>query len=817
MMDVLTRERVMLFLESRRLYERIAAGNKGGGQFRGPATQIIALLKDWSDGKGSDDPIGDLFKEIRDPKIRRAKLRNAVADMRRKAVALGDQEQAARLTPRRGATENELKTLLYQDAKFSSRGQREKSVVEKPTAKFTLQGEKYRDKDVAVYKDADGRPSLFFESDAGKRGGLVEKFQTVGELQQWAKSNGEPRLAAWAGRERKKLPEHPVLDLYTPAEVQDMAKGLDMTDASSHKVVIAEGKRRIETVLDEVDRMVADGGSNRALLAHIEARRKAGAPKAVTDELATAVESGDKSRLRALSAGIRAKLDEAPKTPDLRKRGIGGPEVEHKKRLAEMQAEKAAKAKAEPAQMRNPWNGPPSTKAVSTDGPFEAEALDPNYAAAPDSEVFDAPDSEVRKAVEDAWYGLTGGQEGEWVKLADLRERIGPKYPFRQVNRVLLHLSRERDVDVIGELNQKTLTQRDRDARINIGYQPAHLLMFDGAQAKRIRSEHSSLSSLGVPGASPVGEPGSPAPAKIAPAKAVRKAAPRKSATPPADFDVSTLEGLTTRQKRARLKAMGFTAAQIDDLAPTAAMAKKVAPAPKGPRPSGLPHDRKPESGDFEDLAVRLDGMSEAQKLEIFQDLSASELARLARKFPGGVSDSYSGRLTGLRLPEGLTTEEKRQWLAKKLSQKTWHWRSADFDEDDILRAGEDDEDELRDDDELDDEPVDEMDLALEHYEPLDAAARSRALAMRAVGHDVTPGHDELHHYWTRGPGLAKWAGSPKPWTTLVAHLTKYVGPEKAKVFASRWFIEVFHYAAGSDLNRVTHGHPPRGHRVGPG
>lgn len=90
-------------------------------------------------------------------------------------------------------------------------------------------------------------------------------------------------------------------------------------------------------------------------------------------------------------------------------------------------------------------------------------------------------------------------------------------------------------------------------------------------------------------------------------------------------------------------------------------------------------------------------------------------------------------------------------------------------------------------------------------------------LITRAAGHDVTPGHDELHHYWTRGPGLAKWAESPKPWTTLVAHLTKYVGPEKAKIYASRWFIEVFHFAAGSDLNRVTHGHPPRGHRVGPG
>jgi len=93
----------------------------------------------------------------------------------------------------------------------------------------------------------------------------------------------------------------------------------------------------------------------------------------------------------------------------------------------------------------------------------------------------------------------------------------------------------------------------------------------------------------------------------------------------------------------------------------------------------------------------------------------------------------------------------------------------------------------------------------------------ARSFALRALGHDVTPGHDELHHYWTVGAGRQKWVHSPKPWTTLVALLTRHVGPEKAKIYASRWFIEVKGYAAGSDLNRVAHGHPPRGHRIGPG
>jgi len=77
---------------------------------------------------------------------------------------------------------------------------------------------------------------------------------------------------------------------------------------------------------------------------------------------------------------------------------------------------------------------------------------------------------------------------------------------------------------------------------------------------------------------------------------------------------------------------------------------------------------------------------------------------------------------------------------------------------------------------------------------------------------------EQLHHYWTRTPeGLAKWAKSDHPWTTLYHHLLKYMDEERAKLAASAWFEDVFHFTAGSDLNRVAHGKPPRGHVVGPG
>ncbi len=102
--------------------------------------------------------------------------------------------------------------------------------------------------------------------------------------------------------------------------------------------------------------------------------------------------------------------------------------------------------------------------------------------------------------------------------------------------------------------------------------------------------------------------------------------------------------------------------------------------------------------------------------------------------------------------------------------------------------------------------------------------ARHRTLALlgvtRAAGHDVTPGHDQLHHYWTRDPeGRRRWVHSEHPFTTLVEQLVEHahITPERAKVWAGAWYKEVFGYSPGSDIARVKHGKPPRGHRIGPG
>jgi HK97 family phage portal protein len=48
-----------------------------------------------------------------------------------------------------------------------------------------------------------------------------------------------------------------------------------------------------------------------------------------------------------------------------------------------------------------------------------------------------------------------------------------------------------------------------------------------------------------------------------------------------------------------------------------------------------------------------------------------------------------------------------------------------------------------------------------------------------------------LRKYWTKGKGLAKWASNPHPFTTLVAHLGKYV--ENPEGLAAEYYHDVFH------------------------
>jgi hypothetical protein len=56
-----------------------------------------------------------------------------------------------------------------------------------------------------------------------------------------------------------------------------------------------------------------------------------------------------------------------------------------------------------------------------------------------------------------------------------------------------------------------------------------------------------------------------------------------------------------------------------------------------------------------------------------------------------------------------------------------------------------------------------------------------------------------LKEYWTRGPGLAKWAGSATPWRTLREFLAEYLSGEKLDATTSAWYRIVFGRLPGQD------------------
>lgn len=88
------------------------------------------------------------------------------------------------------------------------------------------------------------------------------------------------------------------------------------------------------------------------------------------------------------------------------------------------------------------------------------------------------------------------------------------------------------------------------------------------------------------------------------------------------------------------------------------------------------------------------------------------------------------------------------------------------------------------------------------------------------AGRAITPGEktdaERLHAYWVTGPGLAKWASSPHPWTTLHALLSKYLHGHILDATTSKWHNEVM-APTGSDQYRLEHGGKMRGNRIGPG
>lgn len=128
-----------------------------------------------------------------------------------------------------------------------------------------------------------------------------------------------------------------------------------------------------------------------------------------------------------------------------------------------------------------------------TPAPVKRAAVTPIKKAAAPTPV---DDTAVQRTIEDTFLDMvdrqaTEGASANIVSLADLRDALGDQFPREQVDRVLHAMNRSRKAQLIGESNQKTLTQRQRDAGVHIGAKDRHLLMFMDARKEELRASRS--------------------------------------------------------------------------------------------------------------------------------------------------------------------------------------------------------------------------------------------------------------------------------------------------------------------------------------
>jgi hypothetical protein len=84
---------------------------------------------------------------------------------------------------------------------------------------------------------------------------------------------------------------------------------------------------------------------------------------------------------------------------------------------------------------------------------------------------------DVESQVKEAYADLAQGKATE-NRLADLRERLDG-VPRDEVDRALDALARRPGVHVRAEADQKTLTERDREAAVVLGDTPRHLVLIE--------------------------------------------------------------------------------------------------------------------------------------------------------------------------------------------------------------------------------------------------------------------------------------------------------------------------------------------------
>jgi len=625
-----------------------------------------------------------------------------------------------------------------------------------------------RDLDVAVYRDKDGHPALFREDENGKRGALVQRFDSLAEMEKWAEANGEPRLAQWARTEKN--------------------RGLqkDATDRQSQ----IDKARTVADTLAEVDELLDSEADRVVVERRLKAARQGGAPDDVVDRLLAAVATGDRRKVDKVRAdiakdhgltptGSAGGVESFDRTRHQMIAGTKASAVVHvvrpgyeydrdgeKVRLSKAVVEEASPDEAAQWARKERGGKPPAKRAPAKKATPRKATGTPGVAARVNGSdlIGDGATAEVASSAlatatsrrtSEGSYGQIAGPHGDEVAFA-IAERQGFDRPPRVVSvaefdRLVAdgHLPLYRGVFALGSAGGNEDDFADR-LRAGDTYLPTGVW---GSGIYTSRQLHTARRY----GPNPI-RMALPPDARVADWRELKE----EHKTFLAGLDPDSDEHRVFSDLGRYVASRGFDAMRIEgSLEDEVLVFNRSALIVREPSPKAATHELPPPAEDPSPrprpaAPRKATGTPAAAKKVAPGKMTGNSLAEhmdvakwVVDTTPSYGTAAYHGVVPDL---SGLTIRQKRARL-----------RSLGFTP----------------------EQIDEL-------APTAAMVKKASRVRAAAGHDVTPGNDELHHYWTKGPGLMRWRGSPTPWTTLVALLTEHVGVHKAKIFASKWFWEVF-------------------------
>lgn len=290
--------------------------------------------------------------------------------------------------------------------------------------------------------------------------GLFADVTALDALDEQADAGMNRIIGEWARREQEmsdllaRVPD----DLSTLPDADVMSLYADLT--SHHGTMNTDVVTRVEADLDRRDRETADWQAKRDLVALDPAAH------ATEDDLADAISAAADLDDWVSYDRLVTELDRRDREATTQREAAERDRLETERREAAAAAEQNAAVAAAAAVQAEQDNA--EAILASLESRLAAPTPGGDGPALEDTPVG------LENRIRDAYDRLSGGQE-TWVGLADLRDEIGDA-DRAAVDGVLALMARMPGVMVEEETNQKTLTQRDRDAAVNIGARDQHVI-----------------------------------------------------------------------------------------------------------------------------------------------------------------------------------------------------------------------------------------------------------------------------------------------------------------------------------------------------